>query len=109
VRAVRAVFSRLASLFRSLFGRTPEAPSGFVEIELDDSIDALDEIEHIVVLMLENRSFDHMLGYLSLGPAGLAVDGLQEGMTNEYGGRSYPIFKLEKTAFTKAQDPCHSG
>ena len=65
VRAVRALFSRLASLFRSLLGRTPDAPSGFVEIELDDSIDALDEIEHIVVLMLENRSFDHMLGYLA--------------------------------------------
>ena len=26
----------------------------------------LERIEHIVVLMLENRSFDHMLGYLSL-------------------------------------------
>ena len=59
VRAVRALFSRLASLFRSLLGRTPDAPSGFVEIVFHDSIDALDEIEHIVVLMLENRSFDH--------------------------------------------------
>ena len=28
--------------------------------------DGLEPIEHIVVLMLENRSFDHMLGYLSL-------------------------------------------
>ena len=26
----------------------------------------LQRIEHVVVLMLENRSFDHMLGYLSL-------------------------------------------
>ena len=26
----------------------------------------LDGIEHIVVVMMENRSFDHMLGYLSL-------------------------------------------
>ena len=26
----------------------------------------LEKVEHIVVLMLENRSFDHMLGYLSL-------------------------------------------
>ena len=109
MRAVRALFSRLASLFRSLVGRTPDAPSGFVEIELDESIATLDEIEHIVVLMLENRSFDHMLGYLSLEPGGPDVDGLQAGMANEYAGHSYPIFKLEKTAFRKVQDPCHSG
>ena len=25
---------------------------------------ALDQIEHIFILMMENRSFDHMLGYL---------------------------------------------
>jgi phospholipase C len=24
----------------------------------------MDQIEHFIVLMLENRSFDHMLGYL---------------------------------------------
>jgi phospholipase C len=28
----------------------------------------IDKIEHIVVLMLENRSFDHVFGYLSLPP-----------------------------------------
>jgi len=38
-------------------------------------------IEHIVVLMLENRSFDHMLGYLysengNVSPRGDAFDGL---------------------------------
>ncbi len=27
----------------------------------------LEKVDHIVVLMMENRSFDHMLGYLSLG------------------------------------------
>jgi phospholipase C len=27
----------------------------------------LEKLDHIVVLMLESRSFDHMLGYLSLG------------------------------------------
>ena len=27
---------------------------------------SLEKVDHIVVLMLENRSFDHMLGYLSL-------------------------------------------
>ena len=38
-------------------------------------------IEHIVVLMLENRSFDHMLGFLYTGennvsPAGDPFEGL---------------------------------
>jgi phospholipase C len=31
-----------------------------------DTSDHLAEIKHVVVLMLENRSFDHVLGYLSL-------------------------------------------
>ncbi|MCB0238861.1 MAG: hypothetical protein KDH08_09485, partial [Anaerolineae bacterium] len=30
------------------------------------NIERLQEIDHFVILMLENRSFDHMLGYLSL-------------------------------------------
>src|SRR5437763_1094000 len=36
-----------------------------VEVEVDDAVRALDRIEHIVVLMMENRSYDHMLGYLT--------------------------------------------
>jgi len=27
---------------------------------------SLEKVDHVVVLMMENRSFDHMLGYLSL-------------------------------------------
>jgi phospholipase C len=92
-----------------VFGGRSETPVGFVEIEVEDSVAALDEIEHVVVLMLENRSFDHMLGYLGLEENGLDVDGLAEGMANVHDGRSYPIFRLTETAFTKAQDPCHSG
>jgi phospholipase C len=74
-------------------------------------VTALDRIEHIVVLMLENRSFDHMLGYLSLPPRGRAdVDGLRAGMANPDGaGNAVPIHHLEQTAFTKPQDPDHSG
>jgi phospholipase C len=42
---------------------------------------SLSSIQHIVVLMLENRSFDHMLGFLyagsgNLSPAGQPYDGL---------------------------------
>ena len=74
-----------------------------------DAAAALEKIEHVVVLMMENRSFDHMLGYLSLEGGREDVDGLKPGMANEYGGRSYPIHHLERTAFVPAEDPDHSG
>ncbi|MDB6040357.1 MAG: Phospholipase, partial [Verrucomicrobiales bacterium] len=35
----------------------------------------LDQIKTIVVVMMENRSFDHMLGYRSMLPIGADVDG----------------------------------
>lgn len=39
---------------------------------------ALELIDTIVVVILENRSFDHMLGYLNLpGPGRLPLEGLQ--------------------------------
>jgi phospholipase C len=41
---------------------------------------ALDRIEHIVVLMMENRSFDHMLGYLRLTGRRPELNGLQSEM-----------------------------
>ena len=42
--------------------------------------ESFQQIEHIVVLMLENRSFDHLLGYLN----GSGVDGLT-GSESNYG------------------------
>ena len=67
----------------------------------------LERIEHIVVLMLENRSFDHMLGYLSLEGGRGDVDGLRVEFANEHDGRSYPVHHLDGTAI--ADDPNHSG
>jgi phospholipase C len=75
-------------------------------------------IKHVVVLMMENRSFDHMLGYLGL-PGGLAgVDGLQNAHPNfDPDGRAYEPHALGpgETAFHKpgepfdeSLDPCHS-
>jgi hypothetical protein len=39
---------------------------------------ALKDIKHIIIVMMENRSFDHMMGYLSLPIANppVRVDGL---------------------------------
>src|SRR6185295_8716201 len=42
----------------------------------------LANIDHIVVLMMENRSFDHMLGYLSKDGGRVDVDGLRDGLKN---------------------------
>jgi phospholipase C len=84
-------------------------PPGRVEIEPDESVAALGAIEHVVILMLENRSFDHMLGYLSLEGGRSDVDGLRAGMANDYEGRTYEIHPLSATAVAKEQDPCHSG
>lgn len=60
------------------------------------SMEQLQKIDHIVVLLLENRSFDHMLGYLSLpesagGHGRTDVDGLTgaDDQINEYDGNIY--------------------
>lgn len=84
-------------------------PRGTVTVPPDPAEDNLHKIDHIVVLMLENRSFDHMLGYLSLTGGRTDIDGLKPGMSNEYGGRDYPIEHLDRTALDgEAEDPCHS-
>ena len=41
---------------------------------------ALDQLKHIVVLMMENRSFDHMLG--ALRAADPRIDGFPDDWTN---------------------------
>ena len=76
----------------------------------DFSPGPLSNIDHIVVLTMENRSFDHMLGYLSLPPAqgGMGrsdVDGLKGGEFNVYKGTTYRSFALTDTYFPL--DPPH--
>ncbi len=67
----------------------------------------LAKVEHVVVLMMENRSFDHMLGYLSLEDGRGDVDGLRPGFANIHEGRRYPVRHLGTTAI--ADDPDHSA
>jgi phospholipase C len=68
-------------------------------------------ISHVVVVMMENRSFDHLCGYLSLRPWNLtAVDGLQtdqgwiDRYTNYWQGNPYAPHHL---AGQVADDPPH--
>jgi phospholipase C len=77
----------------------------------------LEKVKHIVVVMMENRSFDQMLGYLRL--AGVPdVNGLTGDEFNEDAeGNRYPVFQWgqDQTSFHPTQDttgkvldPCHS-
>ncbi len=56
-----------------------------------------DRIEHIFVLMLENRSFDHLLGFSHLDGTDAetgqrtAIDGLDGTESNDYGGKTYRV------------------
>jgi phospholipase C len=67
----------------------------------------LEKIDHIVIVMLENRSFDHMLGYLALTGRRPEIDGLRPGMANEHQERTYPVHHLAATAL--GIDPDHSA
>jgi hypothetical protein len=81
----------------------------YVAAPADDAVASLRKIDHVVVLMLENRLFDHMLGYLSLESGRPDVDGLKASMSNSYKGKAYKVRHLTRTALTKAEDPCHGG
>ena len=59
----------------------------------------LSAIEHIVVLMLENRSFDHMLGYLyypgNVAPSGQPFEGLAGTESNPDGqGNQVAVYQI---------------
>ncbi|MDA8320441.1 MAG: phosphoesterase [Actinomycetota bacterium] len=62
----------------------------------------LESVAHIVVLMLENRSFDHMLGFLytdsgNMSPAGHSFEGLtgQESNPDPTTGQQVTVFRIE--------------
>ncbi|MDX6671095.1 MAG: phospholipase, partial [Solirubrobacteraceae bacterium] len=82
----------------------------------DQTLERLMAVKHIVVLMMENRSFDQMLGYLTLD--GMPeVNGLMGRESNpDPDGTEIPVFEFEpdETAFhapgqpfDKSLDPCH--
>src|SRR4051794_12721226 len=92
---------------------------GRVEVEVDDAVRALDRIEHIVVLMMENRSYDHMLGYPPWPGRRPELAGLRADMSNVYHdhSRKFPQFdglkfgahELRDPRMTKHQAPPHGG
>ena len=70
----------------------------------------LHKIDHIVVLMMENRSFDHMLGFLTIDQGRDDIEGPTPAMSRtSYRGETYHVHPATRTTLTKAQDPCHGG
>ena len=84
----------------------PAAPAGWPTATApspayDFSPGTLASIDHIVVLTMENRSFDHMLGYLSLardrgGEGRTDVDGLTGTESNTYRGTTFPVVPADR-------------
>jgi phospholipase C len=76
---------------------------------------ALKDIETIVIVILENRSFDHTVGYLSLATANppMALDGLRDddawvsAHANDFNGESYPVHPFTSAVQT-IEDPPHN-
>jgi phospholipase C len=68
----------------------------------------LDQIEHIVVLMMENRSFDHMLGYLR-NDGMPDVNGLVGDESNrDAANAEHRVFPYPPEPFPDSYDPCHA-
>lgn len=71
-------------------------------------INVAEKIKTVVLLMFENRSFDHMLGHLSLENINAAVDGLKQPMSqydNLYNGSAYPLFRIEADSLLQNDVP----
>jgi phospholipase C len=68
-------------------------------------------IQHVFVLMLENRSFDHMLGFSGIAGTDAAtgqptrINGLTGNESNTFNGQSYPV--TEGADFRMPVDPSH--
>jgi len=91
---------------------SPPTPANWPPVDFTPG--NLANIDHIVVLTMENRSFDHILGYLSLPPAqggmGRAnVDGLKGGEFNIANGVPCPSFLLHPEDTIMAPDPPHDS
>ena len=68
-------------------------------------------IQHVFVLMLENRAFDHMLGFSGITGKDAAnggstqINGLTGSETNTFNGRAYPV--LQGADNVMPADPGH--
>lgn len=76
-------------------------PKGQKDVNTPGSLNFMrDKIEHVVYYMIENRSFDHVCGWLYENNANYKVigregpfDGVDKSFTNEYMGKKHAITK----------------
>jgi len=61
-------------------------------------------IEHIIVLMLENRSYDHMLGYL---PNGRGLAGDEFNLVDPSDPTSEKVYVSNRSGYITTVDPAH--
>ena len=72
---------------------------------------AASPIQHVFVLMLENRSFDHMLGFSGITGSDATtgqptrINGLTGAETNQYSGRSFSV--AQPADYAMPVDPGH--
>jgi phospholipase C len=119
--ALRGVAHLLPARWRQIIdliaAPVPPTPTATIPAPSDPAARRLEAIDHIVVVMFENRSFDHMLGCLSLPPdqggkARSDIDGLSgpSRNVNRFENRDYGIHHLDQTQFNgETEDPDHSA
>src|SRR5512141_1763925 len=61
-------------------------------------------IEHLVVLMMENRSYDHMLGYL---PNGHGLTGNEYNLVDPAEATSEKVYVSNCSGYVTATNPSH--
>lgn len=71
----------------------------FRPLTLGDTWDSrnLNKVDHIVVVMMENRSFDHVLGHRARLPDGQGSDGLTPDLTSFLESEGFPVGKLNES------------
>ena len=67
--------------------------------------EAQDRIKHVVVLMQENRPFDHLFGWMK-GVDGLSGD--EFNLVDPNDPNSLKVFVDDKAPFLNDCDPCHA-
>jgi len=107
---------RPSSIYRGVVGRsaTQLGPDAWTirPLQLGNTwaADNLAKIDHVVVVMMENRSFDHVLGYRAQLPGGAASDGLRPELMQTLQDAGYTLPRLAQSALTvKTQFPVAVG
>src|ERR1051326_7817390 len=104
-------WERLTAALALLFGRSPCPPTGGDSVQVSDNPQEsrpMQKIEHLIILMMENRSFDHYLGSLSLTEGRKDIDGLTAALKPIPDEKNKPVpFWNMDAIFSGYLDPPH--